>query len=134
MLESKNLHGDWPSIRKPLVKALENHIGSVDRHGSLMMLSPPSTHALYYAFRDLERMFACDTMSPEGQYMSVVLDDATIVSPAPSAVIKSGTFLSLATIVWQWWQQEQGLRSQASGSTTLIRIMYVCRFNMYCIY
>jgi hypothetical protein len=71
-------------------------------------------------------MFAYDTGINEGHYVSVVLDDSTVISPAPAAVIESDRVLSLATIAWQWWQQEQDSRSEASESTTLIRIMYVC--------
>jgi hypothetical protein len=110
------------------LEALKNHIGSVDRHGSLTKTSPPSPHTLYYVSRDLKRMFACNIEDPEAksQSMSVVLDDGTIVSPTPSAVIETGPFLSLATIVWQWWQQEQSIRSEVSEITTLIRMMYVC--------
>lgn len=123
--QSKKAPRDWHSIRKPLLKALENHIGCFGRHGYLMTLSPPSPHALYPAFEALERMFVYDTGINEGHYVSVVLDDSTVISPAPAAVIESDRVLSLATIAWQWWQQEQDSRSEASESTTLIRIMYV---------
>jgi hypothetical protein len=125
-LTSSHVSLRWRESRKSLMKALENHVVSVDRHGSLTTISPPSVHALYSAFENLERIFAYEHWNADSLSASVVLDDSTIVTPAPASVIASNTFLSLATIVWQWWQQEQGLLSEASESITLIRIMYVC--------
>jgi hypothetical protein len=97
----------------------------VDGHGSLA-LSAPVPHILYSALKDLERMFAYNHVTNSSPTMSVVLDDSTIVISASKTVIEYDTFLSLVAIIWQWWQQEQGLWSEASENTTLIRIMYVC--------
>jgi hypothetical protein len=123
ILESGIASVAWSKTRKILARALENHVGSVDQHGSLTTLSPPSPHALYPAFKDFERIFAYGSTHP--QPVSVVLDDSTIVSPIPDTVIESGIFLSLATVISQWWQQEQGLRSEPLKGLTHIRVMYV---------
>lgn len=125
ILERRGLPHAWNRTRKTLVSALENHVGSVDRDGSLVMLFRPSPHALYSAFKDIDRIFAYDVPATTHHPMSVVLDNRTFVSPIPGAVIESGTFLSLATISWQWWQQEQDLRNEALSGTTNVRIMYV---------
>jgi hypothetical protein len=122
---TKDKRMNWSQARRLLLSGLENHIGWVDGHGSLA-LSAPVPHILYSALKDLERMFAYNHVTNLSPTMSVVLDDSTIVIPAPQTVIESDTFLSLVAIIWQWWQQEQGLWSEASENTTLIRIMYVC--------
>lgn len=89
------------------------------------MLSPPSSHALYPTFKDFERIFAYAGQNLTNHLVSVVLDDSTIVSPISDTVIESGIFLSLATVISQWWQQEQGLRSEPLKGLTHIRVMYV---------
>ena len=111
-------------IRRMLVKALENHVGPVDQYGSLAVLASPAPHTLYHEFMDDERIFGYDV--PAVKYpMSVVLDDRTFVSPIPEVMIKHSIFLSFAMMSWQWWQQEQGLRSEALSGMTNVRIMYV---------
>lgn len=112
----------WTRIM--LVKALENHVGPVDQYGALAMLASPAPHTLYHEFMDFERLFGYKALAAKYP-MSVVLDDRTFVSPIPEAVIEPSIFLSLATMSWQWWQQEQGLQSEALSEMTNIRIMYV---------
>ena len=110
--------------RVMLVKALENHVGTVDQYGALAMLASPAPHTLYHEFADFERLFSYKDLAAKYP-MSVVLDDRTFVSPISEAVIEPSIFLSLATMSLQWWQQEQGLQSEALSGMTNVRIMYV---------
>ena len=124
--KSSPLHFSLRKIRKRITKALENHVGFVDQHGSLVMLSRPNPHALYPAFKNLERI--CAYVGHQTHAVSAVLDDSTVVSPVPGVVIEPEVFLSLAKMIWQWWQLDQGIRNEALSGTTHIRIMYVYWF------
>ena len=126
--KSPHVHTKFRKIRKKFLKALENHVGSVDQHGSLVMLSRPNSHALYPAFKNLERISAY-VIGNHAHAVSAVLDDSTVVSPVPGVVIEPEVFLSLAKMIWQWWQLDQGIRNEALSGTTHIRIMYVYWFD-----
>lgn len=113
----------WSATRACLIKALENHVGAVDPGGSLVMLSRPRPHTLYSAFKETERIFAYDK-GIKSHAMSVVLDQSTLLSPIPGLLLESDAFLSMTIIVWQWLQQERGLRGEAPSGMTHVRIMY----------
>jgi hypothetical protein len=125
ILKSGILSGTWPKTRKSLVKALKTHVGSVDQHGSLSMLSPPGPHPLHSAFKKLVSMFAYSGVPFKDYAWSVVLDASTIVSPIPPMEIESNEFKSLAAIIWQWLQQDSLLREALSKDISHVQIMYV---------
>jgi hypothetical protein len=133
MLQSKNVSSNsaFDRIRKPLVKALGNHVGSADQHNPLALFFPPVPHPLYREFKDVNRIFAHEYRYPSS--MSVVLDDSTIVCPISHTLMEPDLFRSLATIVWQWWQQEPDLWRKAIGERPVfIRIMYMYLSCSYC--
>jgi hypothetical protein len=117
-------------IRSGLVNALKNYIGSVDQHGSLMMLSSPVAHALYSKFQQYEESFVYNLGPYKGEPMSVVLGENAIVTPIPASIIAMtrAELLSLAVPIWQWWRRERpSVRQDQHGSITNIRIMHVTR-------
>ncbi|KEQ61926.1 uncharacterized protein M437DRAFT_25949, partial [Aureobasidium melanogenum CBS 110374] len=121
------------SLRKALMKALKNYIGSVDQHGSLELLSSPVSHACCSRFEQYERCFAYDT-SPSNivKPMSIILDEHAVISPVPDpdAAVTREELLSLAAPIWQWWRRERPLvRENVQNHITNIRIMYVARSN-----
>lgn len=124
IIESKRLSGRWTSVGNVLSRALENHVGSVDQHDSLVLLSPPAPHPLFHAFKEIKRIFAHDRPTKSNP-ISVVLGERSLVSPIPGFSIESDTFLSLTKLVWQWLQHERGLRGEALSPMTHVRIMYV---------
>lgn len=117
-------------MRSALMKALKNHIGSVDQHGSLMMLYPPVSHALSSQFQQYEESFVYDSGRYKGEPMAIVLGENAIVTPIPASIIAMTreALLSLAIPIWQWWRRERpSVPKDQHRIIDNIRIMHVTR-------
>lgn len=111
---------------------MKNYIGSVDEHGSLMIFSPPVSHALLSEFQQYEENFVYDSGPYKGEPMAIVLGKNAIVTRIPASIIAMTreSLLSLAIPIWQWWRRERPSVPKAQHEIiTNIRVMYVTRSN-----
>ncbi|KAK6000139.1 hypothetical protein QM012_004127 [Aureobasidium pullulans] len=112
LLTVRNIKGPAGSkgIRAGLMRALQNHIGSLNSYGLLVMPPSLATHALYFQYKEYDTMFESDRAgSRDRNFMSTVLGENILLSqiPEPVTQITEKELLSLSIPIWQWWRSEQ---------------------------